>query len=91
MAEDASSKNFLVSQFNNNNIVKECSIPDQLYEIQCMLSHFKQHKMHMDEFIIVSSIVDKLSPSWKDTKRTLKCKKEEISLEDLVNYHHLRI
>jgi len=42
----------------------------------------------MEEIIIVSSIVDKLSPSWKDTKRTLKHKKEEMSLEDLAN--HLR-
>jgi len=29
----------------------------------------------MDEIIIVSSIVDKLLPSWKDTKRILKHKK----------------
>ena len=43
----------------------------------------------MDETIIVSSIVDKLSSSWKDTKRTLKHKKEEMSLEELAN--HLRI
>ena len=45
--------------------------------------------MHMDETIVVSSIVDKLPPSWKDTKRTLKHKKEDMTLEDLVN--HLRI
>ena len=43
----------------------------------------------MDERIIVSSIVDKLPPSWKDTKRTLKHKKKEMSLEELAN--HLRI
>jgi len=45
--------------------------------------------MHMDETIIVSSIVDKLPLSWKGTKRTLKHKKEEMSLEELAN--HLRI
>ena len=43
----------------------------------------------MDESIIVSSIVDKLPPSWKNTKRTLKHKQEDMSLEDLAN--HLRI
>jgi len=43
----------------------------------------------MDEIIIVSSIVDKLPPSWKDTKRILKHKKEEMSLENLA--HNLRI
>jgi len=70
-------------------MVKESSVLDQLPEIQQILSHFKQHKMHMDETITVSSIVDKLSPSSKDTQRTLKHTKEEISLEDLAN--HLRI
>ena len=45
--------------------------------------------MHMDETIIVFFIVDKLPPSWKDTKRILKYKKEEMSLEELAN--HLRI
>ena len=40
----------------------------------------------MDESIIVASIVDKLSPSRKDTKRTLKHKKVEISLEYLTNH-----
>ena len=58
----------------------------ELHEIQWILCHFKQHKMHMDETIIVSSIVNKLPSSWKDTKRTLKHKKEEMSLEELANH-----
>jgi len=80
MSEDASSKNFVVSQLNNYKMVGERSVLDQLHEIQQILSHFKQHKIHMDETTIVSSIVDKLPPSWKGTKRTLKHKKEEMSL-----------
>uniref|UniRef100_A0A7C8YYZ5 Zinc finger, CCHC-type n=1 Tax=Opuntia streptacantha TaxID=393608 RepID=A0A7C8YYZ5_OPUST len=87
--EDASSKNFIVSQFNNYKMVEKRSVLDQLHDIQRILSHFKQHNMHMDETIIVSSILDKLPPSWKDTKRTLKHKKEDMTLEDLAN--HLRI
>ena len=42
--------------------------------------------MKMDEMIVVSSIIDKLPPSWKDFKRSLKHKKEEISLEALANH-----
>ena len=67
-------------------MVEECSVLDQLHEIQRILSHFKQHKMHMDETIIVSSIVDKFSHSWKDTKEILKHKKEKMSFEDLANH-----
>ena len=66
--ENASSKNFVVSQFNNYKMVEERSILDQLREIQRILSHFKQHNMHMDETIVVSSIVDKLPPPGKTLK-----------------------
>ncbi|MCI11852.1 wall-associated receptor kinase 2-like, partial [Trifolium medium] len=45
--------------------------------------------MHMDETIIVSSIIDKLPPSWKDFKKSLKHKKEDISLEQLGTYLRL--
>ncbi|GKE37269.1 hypothetical protein Tco_1460674 [Tanacetum coccineum] len=56
MAEDASSKNFLIN---------------------------------MDEAIQVSCIIDKLFPSWKDFKHTLKHKKDELTLVELGS--HLRI
>ena len=69
MSEDVSRKNFIVSQFNNYKMVEEHSVLDQLHEIQRILNHFKQHKMHMDETIIVSSIVDKLLPLGKTLKK----------------------
>ena len=43
------------------------------------------HNINMDEPIIVSSIIDKLPPSWKDFKHSLKHKKEELSREKLAN------
>ncbi|GJR21642.1 hypothetical protein Tco_0970169 [Tanacetum coccineum] len=43
----------------------------------------------MDEAIYVSCIIDKLPPSWKDFKHTLKHKKEELTLVELGS--HLRI
>jgi len=43
ISEDASSQNFVVSQFNNYKMVEERSVLDQLHEIQRILSHFKQH------------------------------------------------
>ncbi|GJZ52510.1 retrovirus-related pol polyprotein from transposon TNT 1-94 [Tanacetum coccineum] len=45
--------------------------------------------MNMDEAIQVSCIIDKLPPSWKDFKHTLKHNKEELTLVDLGS--HLRI
>ena len=63
MSKNGSSKNILVIQFNNYKMVKERSILDQLHEIQSILSHLKKHNLHMDKTIVMSSIVDKLSPS----------------------------
>ncbi|XP_071691122.1 uncharacterized protein [Rutidosis leptorrhynchoides] len=45
--------------------------------------------MNMDESIQVSSIIDKLPPSWKEFKHSLKHKKEELTLVELGS--HLRI
>ncbi|GKA83018.1 zinc finger, CCHC-type containing protein [Tanacetum coccineum] len=52
-------------------------------------SRFTQHNMNMDESIQVSCIIDKLPPSWKDFKHTLKHLKEELTLVELGS--HLRI
>lgn len=89
MQEDATSKKFLVTHFNNYKMVDSRPIMEQMHEIERILNNYKQHKMHMDETIIVSSIIDKLPPSWKDFKRSLKHKKEDISLDQLGN--HLRL
>ena len=85
MEEDATSKKFLVSQFNNYMMVDSRSVMEQFNEIERMLGNFKQHNMNMDETIIVSSIVDKLPLGWKDFKRSLKHKKEDVSLVELAN------
>ncbi|XP_073219700.1 uncharacterized protein [Cicer arietinum] len=68
MQEDATSKKFLVSQFNNYKIVDYKSAMEQMHDIERTLNNYKQRQMHMDETIIVSCIIDKLPPSWKDLK-----------------------
>ncbi|KAD4982105.1 hypothetical protein E3N88_18776 [Mikania micrantha] len=50
---------------------------------------FTQHDMKMDELIQVSSIIDKLPPSWKDYKHNLKYHKGELTLVELGS--HFRI
>ncbi|KAL5736721.1 hypothetical protein ACOSQ2_031509 [Xanthoceras sorbifolium] len=39
--------------------------------------------MNMDETVIVSAIIDKITSSWKDYKRSLKHKKKDVTLEEL--------
>ncbi|GJX73865.1 hypothetical protein Tco_0312460 [Tanacetum coccineum] len=83
MAEDASSKKFLVSNFTNYKMTDSRPVMEQYNELFRILGRFTQHKMNMDEAIQVSCIIDKLPPSWKDFKHTLKHKKEELTLVEL--------
>nr|GEW71470.1 zinc finger, CCHC-type [Tanacetum cinerariifolium] len=53
---------------------------EQYNELFGILGRFTQHKMNMDESIQVSCIIDKLPPSWKDFKHTLKHLKDELTL-----------
>nr|GEW69960.1 zinc finger, CCHC-type [Tanacetum cinerariifolium] len=89
MAEDASSKKFIVSNFTNYKITDSRPVLKQYNELLRILRRFTQHKMNMDESIQVSCIIDKLPPSWKDFKHTLKHLKEELTLIELGS--HLRI
>ncbi|GJY84880.1 zinc finger, CCHC-type containing protein [Tanacetum coccineum] len=89
MAEDASSKKFLVSNFTNYKMTDSRPVLEQYNELLGILGRFTQHKMNMDESIQVSCIIDKLPPSWKDFKHTLKHLKEELTLVELGS--HLRI
>ncbi|KAM0033747.1 putative RNA-directed DNA polymerase [Helianthus debilis subsp. tardiflorus] len=89
MAEDASSKKFLVSNFFNYKMVDSRPIMEQYNELLHILGQFSQHDINMDESIAVSTIIDKFPPMWKDFKHTLKHQKEELSLVQLGS--HIRI
>ncbi|GJU23853.1 zinc finger, CCHC-type containing protein [Tanacetum coccineum] len=58
-------------------------------ELLRILRQYIQHGLKMDESIFVSSIIDKLPPSWKDFKHTLEHGKYDLSLVQLGS--HLRI
>ncbi|GJS45684.1 hypothetical protein Tco_0595805 [Tanacetum coccineum] len=89
MAEDSSSKKFLVSNFNNYKMVDSRPVIEQYNELFRIHGQYTQHDLKMDESIFVSSIIDKLPPSWKDFKHTLKHGKDDLSLVELSS--HLRI
>nr|GFA55025.1 zinc finger, CCHC-type [Tanacetum cinerariifolium] len=80
MAEDASSKKFLVSNFMNYKMVDTRPVMEQFHEMLRILGQYVQHNLMMDKAISVAVIIDKLPPSWKDFKHSLKHKKEELSL-----------
>ena len=89
LMKDETSKKFLVSHFMKYSMVDNKPIMDQFHEVQHIFSQFKQQKMNMDDSIVVSSIIEKLPPSWKEFKKSLKHKMEDLTLEELAK--HLRL
>ena len=83
IAKDAHSKEFLVSNVSAYKMVDNHSIIDQFHELQRMHTNMKINVTKLYEIYIVSSIIDKLPPSWRDVRHALNHKKEEISL-----FHH---
>ncbi|GKC54052.1 hypothetical protein Tco_1076797, partial [Tanacetum coccineum] len=89
MAEDASSKKFLMSNFNNYKMIDSRPVMEQFNELLRIIGQYTQHGLKMDESISVSSVIDKLPPSWKNFKHSLKHGKDDLSLVQLGS--HLRI
>ncbi|GJU74038.1 hypothetical protein Tco_1265443 [Tanacetum coccineum] len=89
MAEDASTKKFLVSKFTNYKMTDSRLVMEKYNVLLGILGRFTQHKMNMDDAIQIYCTIDKLPPSWKDFKHTLKRNKEELTLVELGS--HLRI
>nr|GEU32814.1 zinc finger, CCHC-type [Tanacetum cinerariifolium] len=89
MAKDSSSKIFLVSNFNNYKMVDSRPVIEQYNELLRILGQYTQHGLKMDESISVLSIIDKLPPSWKDFKYTLKHGKDNLSLVQLGSHLHI--
>ncbi|GJS22810.1 zinc finger, CCHC-type containing protein [Tanacetum coccineum] len=77
MAEDASSKKFLVSNFTNYKMTYSRPVMEQYNELLVILEKFTQHKMNMDE------------AGQKYFKHTLKHQKEELTLVEWGS--HMRI
>ena len=89
MAEDSSSNRFLVSDFNNYRMVDSRLVMEQYNELVRILGQFCLHNINVDESFSVSSIIDKLPPSWKEFKHSLKHRKEDFTIVELGS--HLRI
>nr|GEV21286.1 hypothetical protein [Tanacetum cinerariifolium] len=58
MAEDASSKKFFVSNFNNYKMVDSRPVMEQFNGLLRTIGQYTQHGLKMDELITVSSVID---------------------------------
>ncbi|GJS58187.1 zinc finger, CCHC-type containing protein [Tanacetum coccineum] len=87
---------FLLTILKNAESVKELwdsfesrPVMEQFHKLLRILRQYTQHGLKMYESIYISSVIDKLPPSWKEFKHTLKHGKDDLSLVQLGS--HLRI
>lgn len=82
--EDAGIKKFVVGKFLDYKMIDSKTVISQLQEIQIILHDLLAEGMMLNEPFQVASIIEKLSPMWKDFKNYLKQKRNELKLEDLI-------
>ncbi|XP_047263819.1 uncharacterized protein LOC124896308 [Capsicum annuum] len=89
LAEEASFKKFLVSNYMEFKMVDDRSITEQVQEFQLIANKIAISGIALDENFHVGAIVSKLPPSWKEYRSKLLHKKEDLTLEQLLQ--HLQI
>ena len=86
LAEEASSKKFLVSNYMEFKMVDDKSITEQVQEFQLIANKIVITGTALDENFHVGAIVSKLPPSWKEYRSKLLHKKEDLTLEQLLQH-----
>ncbi|GKB32856.1 zinc finger, CCHC-type containing protein [Tanacetum coccineum] len=72
--------------YQNMKSTKELSVMEQFNKLLRILRKYTQNGLKMDELIFVSSVIDKLPPSWNDFKHSLNHDKDDMSLVQLGSY-----
>ena len=65
-------------------MVDSCSVVGQAHEIQALAKELKQFPCVLLDKFVFGSIIAKLPPSWKDFATSLKHKRQEFSVAELI-------
>ncbi|XP_022883616.1 uncharacterized protein LOC111400427 [Olea europaea var. sylvestris] len=84
VTEDAGTKKFVVGKFLDFKMNDVRTVVSQVEELQIIIHEIIAKGYKICEGFQVSSIIEKLPPTWKEYKNSLKYKRKEMSLEDLI-------
>ena len=82
---DAGIKRFMISNFNSYKMVENKPVGDQIHEYQEFLRKIEKGGTTFSEDFKVSSLIDKLPPSWDNFAKTLRHKQGELTLTQTIN------
>jgi hypothetical protein len=81
--EDSGNKSYLVSNYFDFKMVDNKPILNQVHEIQIIVQQLNSEGIPIDEKLQVGAIIAKLPPTWKDYRKSLKRKADDLTLEGL--------
>uniref|UniRef100_A0ACD5WYN2 Uncharacterized protein n=1 Tax=Avena sativa TaxID=4498 RepID=A0ACD5WYN2_AVESA len=81
---DAGSELYIMENFHDYRMVNNRSIVEQAHEIQCFAKELEILKCNLPDKFVVGCIIAKLPSSWRNFATTLKHKRQEISVENLI-------
>jgi hypothetical protein len=81
---DARSELYVMEQFCDYKMVDDHSIVEQAHEIQSMAKELEGFKCVLPDKFLTGCIIAKLPPTWMDFATSLKHKRKEFSIADLI-------
>jgi hypothetical protein len=83
-ATDAGSELYIMESFHDFKMIKDQPVVQQAHEIQCITKELELLKCALSDKFVVSCIIAKLPPLWRNFATALKYKRQEISVENLI-------
>ena len=81
---DAGAELYIMEQYHDYKMGDGKSVVQQAHEIQCIVKELEHLKINLPDKFVAGGIIAKLPPSWRDFATTLKHKRTEISVSDLI-------
>jgi hypothetical protein len=81
---DAGSELYIMEQFYDYKMVDDRSVVEQAHEIQMLAKELENNKCVLPDKFVASSIIAKLPPTWRDFATSLKHRRQEFSVTNLV-------
>jgi hypothetical protein len=75
---------YVMKQFCDYKMVDNHSIVEQAHEIQSLVKELEGFKCELPDKFVVGCIITKLPPTWMDFATSLKHKRKEFSITDLI-------
>nr|XP_040242214.2 uncharacterized protein LOC120962549 [Aegilops tauschii subsp. strangulata] len=83
-ASDAGSELYVMEQFYDYKMTDERPVVQQAHEIQSLAKELEYFKCVLPDKFVAGGIIAKLPPSWNNFATSLKHKRQEFSVADLI-------